>query len=457
MPRLIDLARRMIAIDSVTSRGTRDLAAFCANEVLARTDLVVSLWEGEDPSQVNLVATRALGTRPPILLNSHLDTVPPGDPELWTECDGNPFAATVSGDRLYGLGAADAKLDWLCKALAFERLRDRPFSRGVIFAATFGEESGLRGARALLPRLPERPVAAWAGEPTELAVVTRHKGLLVVTVAAQSNDPEQRAPTVCCTVHGRAAHSSMPHLGDNAILKALRLSRTHGLRIAALYGGDAANKVPARCELHIRDASPSDGRIRSALGPDCCEASAKPLAEDLHELLLALVLEAEQIAAETALVDPSFSPPALSWNLGKVEAEGGSLRATLDFRYLPGDGADRILSRLEGFLARERRERRIEASLAIERNNPPLATPSDSLPVAWSLAALAEAGLSTELHTKAGCTEAGLYAAAGIPSVVFGPGQAAGNIHAPNEWVAISDLERAVEFYTILFEKVCTS
>ncbi len=453
MPFPIDLARQMIAIDSVTSRGTADLARFCAGLLLARTDLNVSLWEGESPNQVNLVATRALPEQPSVLLNSHLDTVPPGDFALWTRCGGNPFAATVAGEGLCGLGVADAKLDWLCKTLALERLRERPLSRGVLFAGTFGEESGLRGARALLSRLPQRPAAAWAGEPTELSLVTRHKGLLVVTVIGRAGKPAGSEATCRVTVLGRSAHSSHPELGDNAILRALRLVRDRRLRIAALHGGDAANKVPAHCVL---DLAPDAAR-QAISGYNWAEGSAEPLAGGLDALLFDVVAEAEQIASSSVVEDPSFSPPTLTWNLGKVEAEGGEVRVTLDFRFLPGDDAGRIIDRLERLLARERRERQIEATLAIERNNPPLDTASDALPVAWSLAALAESGLSTELRTKSGCTEAGLYSAAGIPSVVFGPGRAAGNIHAPNEWISIPDLERAVEFYALLLTKVCVS
>jgi acetylornithine deacetylase/succinyl-diaminopimelate desuccinylase-like protein len=64
-------------------------------------------------------------------------------------------------------------------------------------------------------------------------------------------------------------------------------------------------------------------------------------------------------------------------------------------------------------------------------------------------------GRSLELAAKSGCTEAGLYAQAGIPAVVFGPGRSAGNIHAPNEHVAVAELEAAVEFYTRIIREQC--
>jgi len=181
---LVDLARRMIATPSVTTEGTRALAGGVCAELLATMNLGWRIEPGDEPNQVNLVATKDLGGEPPVLLNSHLDTVAPGDARLWTACGGDPFRPTLDGGDLYGLGSAAAKLDWLCKALALRRWRKRRFSRGVLFVGTFGEERGLQGARALLAHLPERPAAAWVGEPTELHIVTRHKGMLVVTVTA---------------------------------------------------------------------------------------------------------------------------------------------------------------------------------------------------------------------------------------------------------------------------------
>jgi acetylornithine deacetylase/succinyl-diaminopimelate desuccinylase-like protein len=64
-------------------------------------------------------------------------------------------------------------------------------------------------------------------------------------------------------------------------------------------------------------------------------------------------------------------------------------------------------------------------------------------------------GLPHTVASMAGCTEAGLYAAAGIPAVVFGAGQAAGNAHAPNEWTSVTQLRRAIEFYTAFVQAYC--
>jgi acetylornithine deacetylase/succinyl-diaminopimelate desuccinylase-like protein len=451
---LIDLACRMIATPSVTTQGTRALAELLAAEVLPTTDLSWRIEPGSEPSQVNLVAAKDLGRDAPILLNSHLDTVPPGDVTLWTECGEDPFRPTLREGNLYGLGSADAKLDWLCKALALGRWKGRRFSRGALFAGTFGEERGLQGARALLLHLPQRPAAAWVGEPTELRIVTRHKGMLVVTVRASDPDPanDPPGPRTRLRVLGRSAHSSTPDLGESAVLRALDVARALHLRILSIRGGDVPNKVPAVCEMEVA------GEIRSL--PERVEAvaidsPAPVLSPSLSAFLFDLTSEQQRIVALATARDPSFVPPGLTSNLGRLCAEGNRLEATLDFRCVPGESADTIIAALERFAGQQHKHRHIEVAVDVERNNPPLHVPADAAVVSASLAALATMGRPLDLGAKSGCTEAGLYARAGIPAVVFGPGRSAGNIHAPNEHVAVAELEAAVEFYSTIIAEHC--
>jgi acetylornithine deacetylase/succinyl-diaminopimelate desuccinylase-like protein len=68
------------------------------------------------------------------------------------------------------------------------------------------------------------------------------------------------------------------------------------------------------------------------------------------------------------------------------------------------------------------------------------------------MAAMARAGLPLETGVKAGCTEAGVYAAAGLKPVVIGPGPSVGVIHAPNEYNLLTEVDAAVRFYRALLE-----
>jgi acetylornithine deacetylase/succinyl-diaminopimelate desuccinylase-like protein len=65
---------------------------------------------------------------------------------------------------------------------------------------------------------------------------------------------------------------------------------------------------------------------------------------------------------------------------------------------------------------------------------------------------MGRAGIEIKTAVKLGCTEAGVYAAAGLRPVVFGPGPSAGVIHAPNEYNLLSEVEAAIRFYCSLLE-----
>ena len=58
-----------------------------------------------------------------------------------------------------------------------------------------------------------------------------------------------------------------------------------------------------------------------------------------------------------------------------------------------------------------------------------------------------------ELHGVPFWTDAALIAAAGIPTVVFGPGGE--GAHAVEEWVSLPDLERCVEVYVAVAKELC--
>jgi acetylornithine deacetylase len=74
-------------------------------------------WVAEDPDRRALVGVReGAGGGRSLLLNGHVDTVPPAAGGDWTR--GSPWEPVVEGGRLYGLGATDMKGSavsmWLC-------------------------------------------------------------------------------------------------------------------------------------------------------------------------------------------------------------------------------------------------------------------------------------------------------------------------------------------------------
>jgi acetylornithine deacetylase/succinyl-diaminopimelate desuccinylase-like protein len=60
---------------------------------------------------------------------------------------------------------------------------------------------------------------------------------------------------------------------------------------------------------------------------------------------------------------------------------------------------------------------------------------------------LSAIGVTPKVRTKASCTEAALYTEKGAQAFVFGPGRSIGNVHRPNEYNEVPQLEKATRFY----------
>ena len=461
---LIEQCRRLIATPSVTTEGTRAVAELCAREILAPAgiDAQIIASERHGRSQVNLRAqvNGADPLLPPLVLSTHLDTVSPGDPALWTECGGDPFNPTVAGDRLYGLGAADVKPDFLLKATA---LAATPTPRRTVYLiGTFGEERGLLGAKELADSgtLPPGGLA-FVGEPSGLAVITSHKGLAVFDLAIGFEPVREHAPVAPArlAVIGRAAHSSTPHLGDNAIVRALeRLVQRPGAGVLAIRGGDAVNKVPARCEVTLASAAAaskllSEGANAVLVEFDPSDRSIRPdslIPPAALTLLAHFVRELGRFASSAGPSDPDYAAPALTCNPAVLRSDDGELRLQFELRPPPGLALGELrqgLYQLADRFGDEALRSGFRWSLNEERANPAFRANVESAALAAAMEALGRCGLPRRTAIKMGCTEAGVYAAAGLDPVVFGPGPSTGVIHAPNEYAAISELTAALNFY----------
>jgi acetylornithine deacetylase len=136
-----------------------------------------------------------------ILLNAHIDTVPPGDPELWTH---PPFSAELVDGRVYGRGSCDMKGGLTTHLAALDALATcgLRLKGDVTIAATVGEEDGGLGALSAVLR-GYRADAALVTEPTRLALVTACQGSLVFRL----------------TLTGRSAHAATRDEGISALEK----------------------------------------------------------------------------------------------------------------------------------------------------------------------------------------------------------------------------------------------
>ena len=183
--------------------------------------------------------------KPTILLNSHHDTVKPNG--AYTR---DPFAATVEGDRLYGLGSNDAGASGVSLLAAFLHFYDRKDLKYNLCVAITAEEenSGHDGLECVIPELGPLEFAI-VGEPTLMQLAIAERGLMVID----------------CTAHGKAGHAAREE-GDNAIYKAMqdiewfrtyrfpKVSDLFGavkLSVTIISAGTQHNVVPAECRFTV--------------------------------------------------------------------------------------------------------------------------------------------------------------------------------------------------------------
>lgn len=157
----------------------------------------VETWEVE-PKRTNAVgALRGSGGGRSLILNGHVDVVPPGNLSKWTT--GDPFSGNISDDRVFGRGASDMKGGLIAQAFALKALRNAgvKLAGDLTIQAVVGEEvmDHECGVTSAIERgyYADAAVVGEPSGPTELGVIPVSPGLLWFSI----------------TVTGKATHSSM--------------------------------------------------------------------------------------------------------------------------------------------------------------------------------------------------------------------------------------------------------
>ncbi|MHB8420283.1 MAG: M20 family metallopeptidase [Myxococcales bacterium] len=419
---LIQAASDLIAADTVSSRGNLAVVPVVAELVQAcGLGLEILPAAGSIRDANLLVSLPGAPTREPLLFVTHTDTVPPGPLEAWTKT--SPWQAKVDGDRLYGLGSADVKADLAAKLLAMERLRKQPLARGVQLLCSYGEEVGLLGAKAFAASNRIAPRAVVCGEPSSLRIVHAHKGYLVARVKVGTPKPTRPAARTV-TFRGKAAHSSTPSLGENAIELALRDKLDGAI---SMRGGQGANSVPAECVVEYAEGE-----------------TTLPLVDIRRALAHWLAMTDQLVPAR----DDRFSPKRAVANLGWIDASEGVAEMLLDARLLPGHDPAAVCAEYRATL------QRLGGEVTFERDNPAVWTDPAGPLVSAARTASRALGLHDQPETKATNTEAAAFAGR-CEAIVFGPGESRGNAHCPNEHTLISELRKATDWYERIARELC--
>ncbi|CAM0139870.1 unnamed protein product [Umbelopsis sp. WA50703] len=195
-PELFEFHRNIMAIDSTSGHET-SATDYIANH-LRSLNYTVELQPVHNPAlnssirRENIYAYLGSNRTTRLLINSHVDTVPP----YYPPSDDN--------ENVYGRGANDAKGQIAVQLFAIEQLRkaNKLQEGDLAILWDVGEEEYADGITAA-NSLNITPIWSITGEPTESYQATGHKGGF----------------TFYLNSTGQTAHSSVPQLGRNAIVQ----------------------------------------------------------------------------------------------------------------------------------------------------------------------------------------------------------------------------------------------
>lgn len=193
----------LIAIDSVN--GKEKEVAIYIQSFLKQHGIDSEVIDLGD-NRADLIASYGSG-KPVIGISGHMDVVAAGDEAAW---DFDPFKMTEHEGNLYGRGTADMKAGVAAFIFALIEIKENNLlEKGSIrLMLTAAEESVQTGSAHFHENKYMDDVDALIiGEPTGNVINTANKGSMNFTIHSK----------------GRAAHSSIPRVGVNAITPLLKL------------------------------------------------------------------------------------------------------------------------------------------------------------------------------------------------------------------------------------------
>jgi acetylornithine deacetylase/succinyl-diaminopimelate desuccinylase-like protein len=373
-----------------------------------------------------------------LLLYNHYDVQPPDPLELW---ESPPFEPSVRDGKLYARGCCDNKGEIATRLAALRALRaaDGELPITIRWIIEGEEEVGSPHFGALAERYAELLRADggfWEGGGFDVedrpALALGTKGLLYVQYEVQGA--------------GRDAHSGNAPILPSA---AWRLVRA----LASLRSPDGKVRIPG---FYDAVRSPTETELEALANQADMEKEMREAfqVEEFVDGLTGMPLRERQAFTPTCNIAGLLSGYTEE---GVKTVLPAHAMAKMDFRLVPDQDPDDILSKLQTHLARERYD---DVKVTKLGGAVPVVTPIEH-PFVRRVIEISErfAGKPASIAPIVGGTLPLLGALerfVGVPGLMA-PGNAsywASGAHAPNEHVRLSDLDRAVRFNCYMFSEL---
>jgi len=263
----IKILEKLVSFDSISAKPTHPIVGYIES-YLSDLDVKVALSYDDNGERANVFATIGPAVDGGVVLNGHTDVVPITGQQWATD----PFVLTRKENKLYARGAVDMKGFLACVLASVPVFQSAHLKKPIHIAFSFDEEIGGLGMPVLINSLNNfayRPTIAIVGEPTNMQLITGHKG-----------GYEMRTE-----IKGLDVHACNPTIGVNAISVACQLitkieqiaarmaSKPHPnspyepayctFNVGTIEGGTATNATAGWCHFswEFRPLPGEDGQL----------------------------------------------------------------------------------------------------------------------------------------------------------------------------------------------------
>ncbi len=371
----IEYTAALSKINSFNLEGKREALKYAQSIISQNTNAEITMYDFDTDAPFLTASVKGSGSDFKLLLEGHLDVVSPEGME-------NPFSAEIKDGIMYGRGVADMKGGCGAIISAFIAAANDSGLKGQLYLmlSTDEEYAGEEIKTALSKEYLPKVDFAMISEPTNLQIHTAHKGEAWMEVE----------------FFGKSAHSSIPHLGKNAIYMA----------------AEFIIEVKKLIASYKDKAHPIYGTPAMSVG----------------------VIEGGST--------PNVVPPYA--------------KVTIDKRYLPGGSAEEFKEEIDTIINKlSADDPDFKAKATITGNWNPVLTDRENKDFLTIKSVIDKIlGSDTPLGVMTGWGEGGFINMYGIPVVYFGPGDFK-FAHTPNEQIPLSHIEKAAEAYYNIVKKLC--
>jgi acetylornithine deacetylase/succinyl-diaminopimelate desuccinylase-like protein len=439
----IQASERILSIDSSPSVGNGfvvDYAQDVARELGLKTEIATTIIDGVE--QKLIFIRRGEPAPNEVILWSSLDTLDPGSYSQWQETDHNPFLSTIKGEKIYGLGSATGKLDFLIKMQALKDFSKNPQTLSPVLVGSFGKEENFSGARYFLSQYKRKIHGVIVGEPTDLQIVNQFSGSVIIQmellfteeeiVLRKKAVDEDITSTQTKIFRGRSCHASTPQFGKSAFLELKNY----------------VEKLPSNTLLLSMESGTSPYIIpeEAILELDVGLAGI----DSLRERFLVFLQKIDEVfhnrfTKYARRYDLKDFPP---YNIGYVRTTEKGLELEGTFFLTDGVTKERVKDWIRSIESPN-----VKLSLTAFKASSRMQ--EDHALIQDFQSVLQVHKLSEALQWRHKVSDASYFQTKGIPAIAFGAGAIAGSSYLPNEYNILTQLQASKKLYIELLERIC--